>query len=135
MWLRSSSPSWSALIRSELFLQAAKHGVALILCEAFKPVSLVLPANRSTDTLLSRALLTLTPKTRRSSGRGRWMRSVRISWPWQGSSAGPIEPKGRVLNRFHSPGVAPPDWNQGKAPSKACPSCWQPIQPGADESC
>ena len=55
--------SWSAQIHSELFLQAAKHGVALIICEAFKPVSLVLPANRSTDTLLSRALLTLSPRT------------------------------------------------------------------------
>ncbi len=55
--------SWAAQIHSELFLQAAKHGVALIICEAFKPVSLVLPANRSTDTLLSRALLKLPPKT------------------------------------------------------------------------
>jgi CRISPR-associated protein Cas1 len=55
--------SWSAQIHSELFLQAAKHGVALIICEAFKPVSLVLPANRSTDTLLSRALLALPPRT------------------------------------------------------------------------
>src|SRR5580704_1033440 len=52
--------SFSASIHSELFLQAAKHGVALIICESFKPVSLVLPANRSTDTLLSRAMLSLT---------------------------------------------------------------------------
>jgi len=54
--------SFSANIHSHLFLEAAKHGVALIICEAFKPVSLVLPANRSTDTLLSRALLKLDPK-------------------------------------------------------------------------
>jgi CRISPR-associated protein Cas1 len=51
--------SFSASIHSNLFLEAAKHGVALIICEAFKPVSLVLPANRSTDTLLTRALLKL----------------------------------------------------------------------------
>lgn len=51
--------SFSASIHSQLFLEAAKHGVALIICESFKPVSLVLPANRSTDTLLSRALLKL----------------------------------------------------------------------------
>ena len=51
--------SFSASIHSHLFLEAAKHGVALIICEEFKPVSLVLPANRSTDTLLSRALLKL----------------------------------------------------------------------------
>lgn len=56
--------SFSAQIHSHLFLEAAKHGVALILCEAFKPVSLVLPANRSTDTLLSRAVLELQPRVR-----------------------------------------------------------------------
>jgi len=56
--------SFSASIHSELFLQAAKLGVALIICEAFKPVSLVLPANRSTDTLLSRAMLNVTPRVR-----------------------------------------------------------------------
>jgi len=56
--------SFSAQIHSQLFLEAAKHGVALIICEAFKPVSLVLPANRSTDTLLSRALLKLEEKQR-----------------------------------------------------------------------
>jgi len=56
--------SFSAQIHSHLFLEAAKHGVALIICEAFKPVSLVLPANRSTDTLLSRALLKLEAKQR-----------------------------------------------------------------------
>ncbi len=56
--------SFSASIHSHLFLEAAKQGVALIICEAFKPVSLVLPANRSTDTLLSRALLDLEPRVR-----------------------------------------------------------------------
>jgi CRISPR-associated protein Cas1 len=56
--------SFSASIHSNLFLEAAKHGVALIICESFKPVSLVLPANRSTDTLLSRAMLSITPRMR-----------------------------------------------------------------------
>jgi CRISPR-associated protein Cas1 len=46
--------------------------VALIICEAFKPVSLVLPANRSTDTLLSRALLDLTERTRQQL----WQKTV-----------------------------------------------------------
>lgn len=31
--------SFSAQIHSNLFLEAARHGVALIICEAFKPVS------------------------------------------------------------------------------------------------
>ncbi len=55
--------SFSAQIHSHLLLEAARHGVALIICEDFKPTSLVLPANRSTDTLLSRALLKLDRKT------------------------------------------------------------------------
>lgn len=56
--------SFSASIHSQLFLEAAKHGVSLIICEAFKPVSLVLPANRSTDTLLTRAQVSLPEKLR-----------------------------------------------------------------------
>lgn len=57
--------SFSAQIHSHLLLGAARHGVVLIICEAFKPVSLLLPANRSTDTLLTRAQITLPEKSRR----------------------------------------------------------------------
>lgn len=64
--------SFSANIHSHLLLEAAKHGVALIICEAFKPVSLVLPANRSTDTLLSRAILSLSERTRQQL----WQKTV-----------------------------------------------------------
>ena len=64
--------SFSASIHSHLFLEAAKHGVALIICEAFKPVSLVLPANRSTDTILSRAMLSLKEATRQQL----WQKTV-----------------------------------------------------------
>jgi len=51
--------SFSSTIHSGLFVEAAKHGVPLILCEQFKPVSLMLPANRSGDTLLMKATLAL----------------------------------------------------------------------------
>ena len=56
--------SFSASLHSHLLLEAARHGVALILCEAFKPASILLPANRSTDTLLTRAVLSLPEKAR-----------------------------------------------------------------------
>ena len=56
--------SFSAAIHSELIIQAAKHGVALIICESFKPVSLLLPANRSTDTLLCRAQVSLSEEAK-----------------------------------------------------------------------
>ncbi len=55
--------SFSATLHSELLLQAADHGVALILCRDFKPASLMLPANRSSDTLLTKAALTLPKRT------------------------------------------------------------------------
>jgi len=56
--------SFSAQIHCQLFLEAAKHGIAVIICEAFKPLSLVLPANRSTDTMLSRAQVALDERKR-----------------------------------------------------------------------
>lgn len=57
--------SFSARIHSHLFLEAAKQGVSLIFCERFQPVSLLLPACRSSDTLLTRRHHTLPEKARR----------------------------------------------------------------------
>lgn len=56
--------SFSAQIHSRLLVDAAQKGVALVLCDSFRPASLVLPANRSTDTLLSRAMVSLPAKSR-----------------------------------------------------------------------
>jgi CRISPR-associated protein Cas1 len=56
--------SFSCTIHSKLLLECAKLGVALILCESFKPLSLVLPANRSTDTTLTKAFMMMDEKTR-----------------------------------------------------------------------
>lgn len=64
--------SFSASIHSRLIIEAARHGIAFVICDAFKPVSIVLPANRSTDTLLTRAQVDL-----RSSDRQRlWSRTI-----------------------------------------------------------
>ena len=54
--------SFSANIHSKLLVESARHGVALVICEDFKPVSLLLPANRSSDTLLTKAALFLSKK-------------------------------------------------------------------------
>jgi CRISP-associated protein Cas1 len=85
--------SFSASIHSELFLEAAKHGVALIICEAFKPVSLVLPANRSTDTILSRAMLRLTPRVRAHL----WQKTIDAKCQNQFALAEYIAPQDRWL--------------------------------------
>jgi CRISPR-associated protein Cas1 len=64
--------SFSATLHSKLLIEAAKHGVTLILCESFTPVSILLPANRSTDTLLTRAQLDLKTRERETL----WRRTV-----------------------------------------------------------
>lgn len=54
--------SFSARLHSNLLVESAKHGVALVICDRFNPVSLLLPANRSSDTLLTKAELQLDKK-------------------------------------------------------------------------
>jgi CRISP-associated protein Cas1 len=88
--------SFSASIHSHLFLEAAKHGVALIICEAFKPVSLVLPANRSTDTLLSRATFSLPESTRGQL----WQKTIDAKCQNQLSLARFLAPEHSALGAF-----------------------------------
>ena len=57
--------SFSARIHSHLVMEAARHGIALIICDRFQPISLLLPACRSADTLLTRRHLTLSEAARR----------------------------------------------------------------------
>jgi len=57
--------SFSARIHSHLFLEAARQNVSLVICERFQPISLLLPACRSTDTLLTRRHLHLKESIRR----------------------------------------------------------------------
>jgi CRISPR-associated protein Cas1 len=99
--------SFSASIHSQLFVEAARHGVSLIICEAFKPVSLVLPANRSTDTLLTRALLKLDQKT---VGR-LWQQTIDAKCQNQYSLAAHIRPEDARLSALR-------DAANGKKPHK-----------------
>ena len=46
---------FSAQLHSSFLIEAAKSKIAVILCERFRPVSLVLPVQRSSDTLLTRS--------------------------------------------------------------------------------
>jgi len=64
--------SFLATISSALLAAAAKHGVSIIICEAYEPVSIVLPANRSTDTLLTRAHMKVKARARAAF----WQRTV-----------------------------------------------------------
>ena len=57
--------SFSASIHSHLLVKAAKYGIGFVICENFKPYSIILPANRCTDTLLTRAQIELKPSIRK----------------------------------------------------------------------
>jgi len=47
--------TFSACIHNSFLVSAAKHRVAVVICDKFRPVSMVLPVQRATDTLLTRA--------------------------------------------------------------------------------
>lgn len=54
--------SFSISLHNSFLIEASKARVAVILCEKFKPVSLMLPVQRATDTLLTRAQITAPKK-------------------------------------------------------------------------
>ena len=57
--------SFRCNLSSTFLIEAAKHRIGLILCELYKPVSLLLPINRGTDTALLRNIARLTPQLKR----------------------------------------------------------------------
>jgi CRISPR-associated protein Cas1 len=96
--------SFSASLHSHLLIEAAKHGIALILCESFQPVSILLPANRSTDTLLTRAQLDITGREKETL----WRRTVNAKVKNQlllarhlAPADGKLEELDAVLNSSH----------------------------------
>ena len=56
--------SFAPRLHGHLLVQAAKLGVAFVLCENFRPAAVLLPANRATDTLLTKAHVSLPKRTR-----------------------------------------------------------------------
>jgi|GEM_PF-5280223 len=90
--------SFSASIHSHLLIEAAKHGVGLVLCKAFKPVSILMPANRSTDTILSRAVLELAPRVRQNL----WQKTVDAKCQNQFALAAHIAPTDTQLELLNS---------------------------------
>lgn len=90
--------SFAADISSEVLLQAAEKGVALIYCRSFKPVSVVLPANRSTDTKLTRAVVNLSPRMQDNL----WRKTVEAKCCNQYAFAEQIQPEDERLSAFLS---------------------------------
>lgn len=57
--------SFKCTLSSNFLIDAARHRIGVVLCEAYKPACLLLPADRATDTAIIRHLATLTPQLKR----------------------------------------------------------------------
>ena len=57
--------SFKCTISNNLLIQSAKSKVPIVICESFSPISILLPTDRATDTLLIRNLAKLTPQHKR----------------------------------------------------------------------
>ncbi len=85
--------SFSATIHSQLLCEAADLGVSIIFCKNFKPVSIMMPANRSSDTLLSKALIEI-PKEKLSQY---WLKTIDAKCENQYAIAKFIAPNSKKL--------------------------------------
>lgn len=88
--------SFSAFMHNRVFLEAAKNGTIIIFCENFKPTALLLPANRATDTLLTRGQISLESKLRKAL----WLKTLTAKCVNQAAFAQHLEPEGEQLRHF-----------------------------------
>lgn len=72
--------SFKTSLTNRLLIEAAKKGVALILCDGFQPTSILLPVSRSSDTLLTRAHVGIHARQRRLLWRRTIDAKVRNQW-------------------------------------------------------
>ena len=72
--------SFKTTLTSTLLVEAARQGVAVIVCDGFQPVSILLPVNRNTDTLLTRAHLAVHARQRGLLWRKTIDAKVRNQW-------------------------------------------------------
>lgn len=104
--------SFSAVVHSRVFVEAARCGTVIIFCENFKPASLMLPANRATDTHLTRAQLGLSPAMRRTL----WMKTVSAKCANQAALAARLAPELPQTRRLQrAAGASRPDKESGCA--------------------
>jgi len=54
--------SFSAEFHSSFIVSAAEHKIPVIVCDKFRPVSMVLPVQRASDTMMTRAQIRASPK-------------------------------------------------------------------------
>jgi CRISPR-associated protein Cas1 len=88
--------SFSAVVHNQFFLEAARHGTSVIFCEKFRPVAVLLPANRATDTQLTRAQLNLSQAARNAL----WHKTVTAKCVNQAAFARHLDEAGPASSRL-----------------------------------
>ena len=104
--------SFKTTLTSNLLVEAARQGVAVIVCEGFQPVSIMLPVNRNTDTLLTRAHLAVHARQRGLLWRRTIDAKVRNQWllceRWAPSHRGTAALKAMLPPLGSAAGAPPP---------------------------
>lgn len=95
--------SFSALLHGSVFLEATRCGTVVILCENFRPACLLLPANRATDTILTRAQFSLSAKQRQAF----WGKTITAKCANQATLANTLEPELRQSLRLIHAAASP----------------------------
>ncbi len=86
--------SFKATLTNRLLVESAKHGITLVVCDGFKPAGIMVPVNRSSDTLLTRAHLAVHARQRGVLWRRTIDAKVRNQWllcrEWSAAHRGSI---------------------------------------------
>jgi CRISPR-associated protein Cas1 len=72
--------SFKTTLTNRLLVEAAREGVSVIVCDGFQPASILLPVNRSSDTVLTRAHLGIHARQRSLLWRRTIDAKVRNQW-------------------------------------------------------
>lgn len=89
--------SFKCNLSSNFIIEAAKKRIGLILCELYKPVAILLPVCRSTDTAVLRNIARLTPQLKRRL----WKKTVDAKCINQFNTAKTWNPAHPLLDEMH----------------------------------
>lgn len=95
--------SFSAQIHNRVFIEAAHCGTVVVFCENFRPVAVLLPANRATDTTLTRAQVALTGAMRQTL----WLKTVTAKCVNQAALAQTLNPEASQTQRLANAALSP----------------------------
>jgi len=88
--------SFSVLIHDSFIIEAAKNRVAVIVCDCFRPVSVMMPVQKSTDTNMTRMQITAP----RNLLDAMWMKTINAKCQNQFELASEISPNDPGLESF-----------------------------------